>query len=108
MGPENAPISPEKDRFSRFLSKKKEFTRNESQDTFDHDKGQKSAISGRHLHWIFLNFLQWIFFPFLQVSLCNLERKWPQNVEKVARFPGGEKSVESCHVCGCHGFFFRT
>ena len=25
----------------------------ESQDTFDHDKGQKSAISGLHLHWIF-------------------------------------------------------
>ena len=24
------------------------------QDTFDHDKGQKSAISGRRLHWIFL------------------------------------------------------
>ena len=23
---------------------------------------------------------------------------------KIARFPGGEKSVESCHVCGCHGF----
>ena len=22
-----------------------------SQDTFDHDKGQKSAISGRRLHW---------------------------------------------------------
>ena len=37
--------------------------------------------------------------------LCNLERKWPQNVEKIARFPGGEKGVESCHVCGCHGCF---
>ena len=24
---------------------------------------------------------------------------------KIARFPGGEKSVESCHVSGCHGFF---
>ena len=32
-----------------------------SQDSFDHDKGQKSAISGRRLHRIFLNFLQWIF-----------------------------------------------
>ena len=32
-----------------------------SQDTFDHDKGQKSAISEKFLHWIFLNFLQWIF-----------------------------------------------
>ena len=37
--------------------------------------------------------------------LSSLVRKWPQNVEKFARFPGGEKSVESCHVCGCHGFF---
>ena len=32
-----------------------------TQDTFDHDKGQKSAISGRRLRWIFLSFLQWIF-----------------------------------------------
>ena len=31
------------------------------QETFNHDKGQKSAISARRLHWIFLNFLQWIF-----------------------------------------------
>ena len=37
--------------------------------------------------------------------LCNLVRRSPQNVEKIARFPGGEKSVESCHVSGCHGFF---
>ena len=28
------------------------------QDVFDHDKGQKSAISGRRLHWNFLNFLK--------------------------------------------------
>ena len=27
-------------------------------------------------------------------------------MEKIARFPGGEKGVESCHVFGCHGFFF--
>ena len=46
-----------------------------------------------------------LFFPFSPGSLCNLVRKWPQNVEKVAGFPGGEKSVESCHVSGCHGFF---
>ena len=37
--------------------------------------------------------------------LCNLVRQSPQNLEKIARFPGGEKSVESCHVSGCHGFF---
>ena len=35
----------------------------ESQDKFDHDKGQKSAISGRRLHWrlstgFFVLFLQ--------------------------------------------------
>ena len=39
-------------------------------------------------------FCRWVCFPFLQVS----------NVEKTARFPGWEKNVESCHVCGCHGF----
>ena len=45
------------------------------------------------------------FFPFsLSRSLCNLVRRSPQNVEKIARFPGGENSVESCHVCGCHVF----
>ena len=44
--------------------------------------------------------------PFSPGLLCISIRKWPRNVEKIARFPGGEKSVESCHVCGCHGFFF--
>ena len=32
--------------------------------------------------------------------LCNLVRKSPQNVEKIARFLGGEKSAESGHVPG--------
>ena len=27
-------------------------------------------------------------------------------MEKIVRFPGGGKSAESRHVCGCHGFFF--
>ena len=36
-----------------------------AQDTFDHDKGQKSAISGRRLRWR----LSTGFFAFLQV-LC--------------------------------------
>ena len=36
-----------------------------NQDTFDHDKGQKSAIAGRRLHWrlstgFFLLFLQYL------------------------------------------------
>ena len=52
----------------------------------------------------FLNFLQWTFFSSFWGFLCNSERKWPQNVEKIARFPGGENSVESCHVSGCHGY----
>ena len=26
-------------------------------------------------------------------------------MEKIARFPCGEESVESCHVSACHGFF---
>ena len=47
---------------------------NECQDTFDHDKGQKSAISGH------------------------------PKCEKIARSPGREKSVESCHVSGCDVF----
>ena len=29
----------------------------------------------------------------------------PPNGEKIAWLQGGEKSVESCHVSGCHGFF---
>ena len=26
-------------------------------------------------------------------------------MEKIARFPGGEKIAESCQVSGCHGFW---
>ena len=66
-----------------FFSTDKSF----NQGTFDHDKGQKSAFSGRRLHWIFLNFLQWIFFSFSPGFLCYLVRKPPQNVEKIARCP---------------------
>ena len=43
--------------------------------------------------------------PFSPGALCNLVRKSPQHMEKIARSPGGEKSAESCHVSGCHGFF---
>ena len=74
-----------------------------SQDAFDHNKGQKSAISGRRLHWILIFSSEC--FPFCPDLLSTLARKSPQNVEKIARFPGGEKSVEPCHVSGCHGFF---
>ena len=37
------------------------------QDKFDHDKGQKSAISGRRLHWR----LSTGFLPFLQYLCAN-------------------------------------
>ena len=39
--------------------------------------------------------------PPLSGTLCNLVSKSPQNMEKIAWFPGGEKCVESCHVSGC-------
>ena len=54
-----------------------------SQDKFDHDKGQKSAISGRRLHWR----LSTGFFAFSPVFVCNLVRRAPQNLEKVAKNP---------------------
>ena len=50
---------------------------------FDHDKGQKSAISGRRLHWR----LSTRFFVFSPVFMCNLVRRTPQNLEKVAKNP---------------------
>ena len=43
-------------------------------------------------------------FPFSPGFLCNLVRKSPQNVERIARFPGGVKVAESCHVSSCHDF----
>ena len=70
------------------------------QDTFDHDKGQKSAILGRRLHWR----LSTGFFAFSPGSLCNLVRGAPQNLESSEK-SSGENRVKSCHVCGCHGFF---
>ena len=60
-------------------------------DRFDNDKGQKSSISGRRLVSIgFFKFSPVGFCPFLQGFLCKLVRKPPQNVEKIALFPGGE------------------
>ena len=49
----------------------------------------------------FLILIQRIFFIFSRF-LCNLPRTSPQNVGKIARFPVGEGSVESCHVSACH------
>ena len=53
------------------------------QDKFDRDKGQKSAISGRRLH----RRLSTGFFAFSPVLMCNLVRRAPQNLEKVAKNP---------------------
>ena len=54
------------------------------QDKFDHDKGQKSAISGRRLHW---RLSTGFFCFFLQYFMCNLVRRAPYNLEKVAKNP---------------------
>ena len=60
------------------------------QDKFDHDKGQKSAISGRRLHWrVSIGFL-----AFSPVFMCNLVRRAPWNLEKVAKNPV-EKSASN-------------
>ena len=61
-----------------------------TQDTFDHDKEQKSAISGCRLHWIF-RVLSSGFFSLFSRFPCSLVRKSPKNMEKIAPFPGGEK-----------------
>ena len=60
-----------------------EISRFNIQDKFDHDKGQKSAISGRRLHWR----LSTGFFAFSPVLMCKLVRRATQNLEKVAKNP---------------------
>ena len=72
------------------------------QDKFDHDKGQKSAISGRRLHWR----LSTGFFVFSPVFLCDLIRQAPPPKKgESSEKSSGENRVKSCHVCSCHGFF---
>ena len=61
-----------------------------------------TLLSGPMVYTLFPCFLRKMVSPGL---LCNLERKLSQNMEKIGRFPGREKSVESCHVSGYHGFF---
>ena len=56
-------------------------------------------ISGHRLHWIFGNFSG----GFLSFFLRFLCKEIAPKCGKIARLPGGEKSAESCHVCGCHG-----
>ena len=67
------PLSPRKNGLDSLFN----------QDMFDHDKGQKSAISGRRLHWR----LSTDFFAFSPGSLCNLVRRAHQNLEKGAKNP---------------------
>ena len=57
-----------------------------------------------------LNLLQSILFLVSQGFLCNfnLRKEIAPNVERIAQFPGGEKSVESCRVSGCHVFVVRS
>ena len=38
------------------------------------------------------------------MDFCSFFSRF-SDVEKIARFLGGEKSVEGCHVSGCHGSF---
>ena len=77
------------------------------QGAFDHDEGQKPLQFQGAISTGFFSskFLQRSFWPLSPGFLCNLVGKSPQNVEKIARFPDGEKGAESCHVSGCHGFF---
>ena len=81
-----------------------------NQDAFEHNKGQKSAISGRRLHRIFQNFLQWSFFPFSPGLLCNLVRSkeiTPKCGEKLPDFrPEKKRRIVSRLWLSC--FFFSV
>ena len=71
-----------------------------SQDTFDHDKGQKSAIPGRRLQWR----LSTGFFAFSSIYV-QFSKTSPLKSGESSEKSSGENRVKSCHVCGCHGFF---
>ena len=61
-------------RFGNYFLGKSHFSyMRKTQDKFDHNKGQKSAISGRRLHWR----LSTGFFVFSPVLMCNLVRRAP-------------------------------
>ena len=61
----------------------------ENQDTFDHDKGQKSAISGRRLHWrLSTGFFAFSYVQFSKTSPLKSGEKVAKNpVEKIASNP---------------------
>ena len=80
----------------------KKFGRIFSQNTLDHDKGQKSAISGRRLHW---RLSTGFFFAFSPVFMCKFSKTSPVKSGESSEKSSGENRIKSCHVCGCHGFF---
>ena len=71
------------------------------QGKFDHDKGQKSAISGRRLHWR----LSTGIFCFFSSIYVQFSKTSPLESGESSEKSSGENRVKSCHVCGCHGFF---
>ena len=71
------------------------------QDKFDHDKGQKSAISGRRLHWR----LSTGCFAFFSSIYVRFSKTSPLKSGESNETSSGENRVKSCHVSGCHGFF---
>ena len=71
------------------------------QDTFDHDKGQKSGISGHRLHWR----LSTRFFAFSPPFYVQFSETSPLKSGESSE-KSNKNCVKSCHVCGCHGFFF--
>ena len=71
------------------------------QSTFDHDKGQKSAISGRRLHWR----LSTGIFGFFSSIYVQFSKTSPLKSGESSEKSSGENRAKSCHVCGCHGFF---
>ena len=71
------------------------------QDAFDHDKGQKSTISRRRLHWIFSSGVFLLLSRFTVQVTKEMATKDGENCPISGR---RKKSIESCHVSGCHGF----
>ena len=75
------------------------------QDAFDHDKGEKSAISGAPSP---LEALLWIFLCFFSSFYVQLSKTSPLKSGESSEKSSGENRVKSCHVCGCHGFLFGS
>ena len=78
------------------------YTRNSLGNSLYNPRGPNFGETSPLIFWIFAS---GFFFPFSPGFMYKSVRKSHQNVEKIARFPGGEKGAESCHACGCHGYF---